>query len=84
MKQILAAACAGGAALTRDRVLTAFQSLTTVQTDGLIAPLDYSKPGQIPARQVFVARPDAAAPGGLTQVQDLFAAPLATTFTPAG
>ena len=84
MEQILAAACAGGAALTRDRVLTAFQSMTTVQTDGLIAPLDYSKPGQIPARQDFVARPDATAPGGLTQVRDLFAAPLATTFTPAG
>jgi ABC-type branched-subunit amino acid transport system substrate-binding protein len=84
MNQILTAACAGGAALTRDRVETAFQGLTTVQTDGLIAPLDYSKPGQIPARQVVVARPDATAPGGLTQVQDLFAAPLATTFTPAG
>ena len=84
MKQILAAACAGGAALTRDRVLAGFQSLTTVQTDGLIAPLDYSKPGKIPARQVFVTRPDAAAPGGLTQVQDLFAAPFATTFTPGG
>jgi len=84
MRQILEAACAGGAALTRDGVLTAFQSLTTVQTDGLIAPLDYSKPGQIPARQVFVARPDATVPGGLTQVQDLFAAPLATTFAPKG
>jgi ABC-type branched-subunit amino acid transport system substrate-binding protein len=81
MKQILETACTGGA-LTRDRMLTAFHSLTTVQTDGLIAPLDYSKPGQIPARQVFVSRPDAAVPGGLAQVQDLFAAPLATTFTP--
>ena len=82
MSQILEAACAGGAPLTREGVLSAFHSLTTVQTEGLIAPLDYSKPGQIPARQVFVARPDATVPGGLTQVQDLFAATLATTFTP--
>jgi len=80
MKQILEAACAGGAALTRDRVQSGFQSLKTVQTDGLIPPLDYSKPGKIPARQVFVSRPDATVPGGVVQVQDLFAAPLATTF----
>jgi ABC-type branched-subunit amino acid transport system substrate-binding protein len=82
MYKILEAACKAGA-LTRAGVLKAFQSLTTVETDGLIAKLDYSKPGQIPARQVYVVKPDATVPGGLSQVQDLFAAPLATSFTPS-
>ena len=81
MYKILEAACKAGA-LTRAGVLKAFQSLTTVQTDGLIATLDYSKPGQIPARQVYVVRPDSTVPGGLSQVQDLFAAPFATSYTP--
>jgi len=82
MYQVLAAACAKGT-LTRDGLLTAFHGLTTVQTDGLIATLDYSKPGQIPARQVYVLQPDATVPGGLRQAQALFAAPYATTYTPA-
>ena len=81
MYKILDAACKSGT-LTRAGVLKAFQSLTTVQTDGLIASLDYSKPGQIPARQVYVVKPDATVPGGLSQVQDLFAAPFATSYTP--
>jgi ABC-type branched-subunit amino acid transport system substrate-binding protein len=81
MYKILDATCKAGA-LTRAGVLKAFQSLTTVQTDGLLAALDYSKPGQIPARQVYVVRPDSTVAGGLAQVQDLFAAPLATSYTP--
>jgi ABC-type branched-subunit amino acid transport system substrate-binding protein len=82
MNKILAAACKNGA-LTRDGLLTAFHSLTTVETDGLIATLDYSKPGQIPARQVYVVQPDSTVPGGLRQVQGLFVAPFAATYTPA-
>ena len=82
MYKVLAAACASGA-LTRDGLLTAFHSLTTVETDGLIATLDYSKPGQIPARQVYLNQPDASVPGGLRQVQGLFVAPYAATYTPA-
>jgi hypothetical protein len=82
MYKVLAAACASGA-LTRDGLLTAFHSLTTVETDGLIAKLDYSKPGQIPARQVYVVQPDSTVPGALRQVQGLFVAPYAATYTPA-
>ena len=81
MYRILEAACKSGS-LTRAGVLKAFQSLATVQTDGLIATLDYSKPGKIPARQVYVVRPDSTVAGGLSQVQDLFAAPFATTYAP--
>jgi hypothetical protein len=49
----------------------------------LVAPLDYSKPGRIPARQSYVVRPAVGADGGLTQVQGLFAAPFATSYPPA-
>ncbi len=45
--------------------------------------LNYSKPGQIPARQVYLVRPDAKAAGGLAQVQALFAAPFATAYQPS-
>jgi ABC-type branched-subunit amino acid transport system substrate-binding protein len=79
MAQVLETACERGE-LTRAGLLRAFQSLENVGTDGLIAPLDYSKPGQIPARQVRLVRPDAAAPGGLTEVEGLFVAPLATSY----
>jgi len=79
MASILETACTNGA-LTREGILEAFQSLDDVDTEGLVAPLDFSNPGQPPAREVFVLRPDAAAPGGLTVVSDLFASPLATEF----
>ena len=81
MAKVLDAACKNGA-LTRDGLLTAFQSLADVQTDGLVAPLNYSKPGQIPARQTYILRPDAGAVGGLSQVQDLFESTLATSYQP--
>jgi len=79
MASILETACTNGA-LTRAGVLEAFQSLDDVDTEGLVAPLDYSDPGQPPAREVFILRPDAAAEGGLTTVTDLFASPLAVEF----
>jgi ABC-type branched-subunit amino acid transport system substrate-binding protein len=79
--QILDTACRNGA-LTRAGVLAAFQSLENVRTGGLIPALDYSQPGKIPAREVFLVRPDAAIDGGLAQVQGLFAAPLATSYAP--
>jgi ABC-type branched-subunit amino acid transport system substrate-binding protein len=79
MDAILNAACTGGS-LERLALLKAFQKLTSVDTQGLIAPLDYSKPGQPPARQVYVAQPDAAVQGGLKVVAPLFASPLAETY----
>ncbi|WP_239382094.1 ABC transporter substrate-binding protein [Frankia sp. CIT1] len=83
MARILDTACRANT-LTRPGLLTAFQSLANVQTDGLVAPLDYSKSGRTPARQIYLARPDSAAAGGLTQIQDLFATPLASSYQPTG
>jgi ABC-type branched-subunit amino acid transport system substrate-binding protein len=79
MASVLETACENGA-LTRAGILEAFQSLDDVDTDGLVAPLDFSQPGQPPARETFILRPDAAAEGGLTTVADLFASPLALEF----
>ncbi len=83
MAQILETACENND-LTRAGILEAFQSLQDVDTEGLVPPLDFSEPGQIPAREVYLVRPDATADGGLAEVEPLFAAPLATTYQPGG
>jgi ABC-type branched-subunit amino acid transport system substrate-binding protein len=80
---ILQAACDNGA-LTRAGLLEAFQGLGEVDTGGLVAPIDYSTPGEPPARETYIARPDASATGGLQVVADLFASPLAESFTRTG
>jgi ABC-type branched-subunit amino acid transport system substrate-binding protein len=79
MAQILETACANGS-LTRDGLLAAFQSLSDVDTEGLVAPMDFSSPGQPSAREVLILKPDATVEGGLTVVEDLFASPLAADF----
>jgi ABC-type branched-subunit amino acid transport system substrate-binding protein len=83
MAEILQTACDNGQ-LTRPGLLTAFQSLENLDTDGLVAPLDYRESTPLPAREVYLAKPDSAAAGGLTQIEDLFATPLATSYKPAG
>jgi hypothetical protein len=79
MARILETACANGN-LTRDGLLTAFQSLSDVDTEGLVASMDFSSPGQPSAREVLILKPDANVDGGLTVVEDLFASPLAAEF----
>jgi ABC-type branched-subunit amino acid transport system substrate-binding protein len=79
MAQILETACANGT-LTRDGLLAAFQSLSDVDTKGLVAPMDFSSPGEPSAREVLILKPDANVEGGLTVVEDLFASPLAADF----
>ena len=79
MYQILNAACSSGS-LERSSLLKAFQKLTSVDTMGLIAPLDYSHPGQPPAREVYVAAADSTVQGGLKVVAPLFASTLATSY----
>jgi ABC-type branched-subunit amino acid transport system substrate-binding protein len=82
MYKILDAACKSGS-LERPALLKAFRTLTSVGTEGLIAPLNYSQPGAPPARQVFITQPDAQSPGGLRVVQTLFASPLGQTYQPS-
>jgi ABC-type branched-subunit amino acid transport system substrate-binding protein len=79
MAQILEGACDAGQ-LTRPGLRDAFQSLDDVDTEGLVAPMDFSEPGQPPATEVHILQPDASADGGLTEVEGLFASPLATEF----
>lgn len=79
MAQILDTACENGA-LTRAGLQDAFQSLDNVDTGGLVAAMDFSDPGQPPAREVHILRPDAGVDGGLVEVEGLFASPLAAEF----
>jgi ABC-type branched-subunit amino acid transport system substrate-binding protein len=81
MARVLESACQAGA-LTRPGLLKGLQSLSSVDTRGLLPPLDFSKPGGIPARQVYLLRPSATTPGGLEVVNDLFASPLADGYQP--
>ncbi len=81
MAQILQAACDRGS-LTRPGLLSAFHSLRHADTEGLVAPMDYSRTGKIPARQIDIARPDDMALGGLSEVQWAASDPLALTFQP--
>jgi ABC-type branched-subunit amino acid transport system substrate-binding protein len=85
-QQILAsaleAACASGD-LTRAGLATAIQGLSSVQTDGLLPQLDYSKPGGIPTRQTRILQPDSTVEGGLKQIQDPFTEPLASAYQPS-
>jgi ABC-type branched-subunit amino acid transport system substrate-binding protein len=79
MYQILNAACKDGS-LERSALAKAFHEIGNVDTDGLIAPLDYSKSGQPPARSTYILQPDATAPGGLRMVQPLTTTPLAQMY----
>ena len=66
MKQILDKACADGD-LTREGVLKAKQSLTDVDTGGLVVPLDFSQSGTSPGTQNYILQP-ADVPGGATSL----------------
>lgn len=84
--QTLKAACAKKD-LSREGIESAFRTLTNVDTAGLIAPLDYSKPGEIPARQTYVVRPSKAtlAVDGLKVEKELFESDIAKDYvTPKG
>ena len=73
MKQILEKACASGD-LTRDGVLKAKQSLSNVDTGGLVVPLDLSKSGVSPSSKSFIFAP-AAVPGGAKALGDATESP---------
>ncbi|MDT4974325.1 MAG: hypothetical protein QOG98_83, partial [Pseudonocardiales bacterium] len=62
----------------------AFHSLKNVDTQGIIAPLDYSKQGEIPARQTIIARANKANVNidGLKIEKDLFESDIAKDYQP--
>jgi ABC-type branched-subunit amino acid transport system substrate-binding protein len=76
---VLTKACEQGD-LTRAGVATALTTLTGVKTEDLVTELDYSSPGSPPTRGVYIAKVDANAEGGLTEVAPLFTSPEAASY----
>lgn len=76
---VLQKACASGD-LTRDGVQKAFRKTTSIDTNGILPSLDYSKPGDPATRETLIAQPDKASKGGLKIVQDLKASALAKKY----
>ncbi|TQS44792.1 ABC transporter substrate-binding protein [Cryptosporangium phraense] len=70
MRQVLDAACQKGD-LTRQGVLDAFNALKSVDTDGLIVPIDGFTLHRSPSTQSYIFRP-ADVKGGAEVVQDAF------------
>ena len=68
--QVLEEACDNGD-LTREGVLSALEGLESIDTDGLLVPLENIEQGQSPSRQSFILRP-ADVPGGAQVAQDAF------------
>lgn len=60
--------------LTRAGIHGAMRQTTSADTNDLVAALDFSTPGAPATREVYVAKPDAAAPGGASYVKPLFEA----------
>lgn len=83
-EQTLKAACAAKD-LSREGIAAAFHTLSNVDTEGVISPLDYSKPGEIPSRQTYILRPSMAtlAVDGLKVDKELFESPVAKNYSPS-
>ncbi|MEP6599554.1 MAG: ABC transporter substrate-binding protein [Actinomycetota bacterium] len=81
--QTLKAACEAKD-LSREGIEKAFHSLNNVDTEGIIAPLDYSKQGEIPARKTYIIRPNKAnlAIDGLKVEKELFESDIAKDYKP--
>ena len=81
-EQTLKAACEKKD-LSREGIEAAFRTLTNVDTNGVIAPLDYSKVGEIPSRQTNIIRPNMATLpiDGLKLEKDLFESDIAKDYT---
>lgn len=79
MRGILENACAAKD-LTREGIQAALAQSTKVDTQGLSPKLDYSKPGQPPARESYVAQVDAKEKGGMRQLDKATVSPDARTY----
>lgn len=81
MNQILTKACTLGD-LTRAGVFAAKNSLTSIQTKGLIVTIDPSKPATSPSKQSYILHP-ADVPGGAQALTGLVSAPELSGYSPA-
>ena len=72
MHQILEKGCADGD-LTPEGLIAAKQSLTDVDTEDLLVPLDFSQVGESPSRQSYILQP-ADVPGGAKALTEAFEA----------
>ena len=76
MKQVLDTACENGD-LTRGGVLGAFESITDIDTGGLIVPMAGFETGKSPSLQSYVIQPAEGVDGGAEVVADAFEGELA-------
>jgi ABC-type branched-subunit amino acid transport system substrate-binding protein len=83
MGELLDAACRAGD-LTRAGLSKALRKLWLVDPRQLVPPLSYDEPGEIPARESYLTRPDARVDGGLLVVGEMSAAPLARVYRTPG
>ena len=72
MHQILEKGCEDGD-LTPEGLIKAKQSLTNVDTDDLLVPLDLSQPGESPSSQSYILQP-ADVPGGAKALTEAYEA----------
>jgi ABC-type branched-subunit amino acid transport system substrate-binding protein len=80
--QLLKRACTNGN-MSRSGIQEALLQSTNITTDGLVADLNFTKPGSPASREASVDVPDAAALGGLREVKPLFVAPDAQGYVAA-
>ncbi len=80
--QWLKRACTNGD-MSRSGIQEAILQSTNITTDGLVADLDFAKPGSPASREASVDIPDAALLGGLREVKPLFMAPDAQSYIAA-
>jgi ABC-type branched-subunit amino acid transport system substrate-binding protein len=74
--QILEQACAKGE-LTRESAAKVFHATSSLDTDGMIVPLDLgAERGKSQSRENFMIQPDASVEGNLKRVTDNFTAPV--------
>jgi ABC-type branched-subunit amino acid transport system substrate-binding protein len=66
--------------LSREGLIKAFRETRSADTQGVFPPLDFSQPGDPTTRESLIARPTAAAAGGLTVVQAFTASALAKSY----
>jgi ABC-type branched-subunit amino acid transport system substrate-binding protein len=66
--------------LTREGLQKAFRETTSVDTQGILPTLDYSKPGDPPTREALISKTDKTAKGGLVVVQPLKESDIASKY----